>query len=364
LYKQYKVIFITGLIVISIFIAVLIFIDLNSQNIDKENYENFLRGNEFYTPVINGLPWEINIVYNEIHNLSPSNNLILFGASTTREGVLPDQINLPNNWTMHNFAIGADTIFSFKVMMNYLNKYANHKPNKNDVVVVHIFYGSFVEKPKDQDYLKQIIEKTGTYHVDDFGNVTGEMINLQTIWELENYKIFSFFSNLLVNGEKSLKDQFSYEITPLRKTQTSIMTDKNSTDKCLNISNCNEKLDEYSQFWTNYTRNASYPGNSTLEFKELLIQLNNETNVVVVNMYLPFWQRSYPKEQEYESWIQSDLIPFLSNNSIPWIDYSSSIPDSDFGDSAHLFREGRQKYTELFNNNINKILNNISNKIN
>ena len=363
MYKQYKIIFITVLIAMIIFITVSIFSDQLSQNLDKKSYEKFLQGNAFYTPVIDGLPWEINVVYNEVHKLSPKNNLILIGASTTREGVLPDQINLPNNWTLHNFAIGAYTIYSFKIMKNYLNAYANHKPDKSDVVVVHIFYASFIEQPPEGDYLKKIIEKTGTYHVDYSGNVTGEMIYPHMIWELENYKIYYLFSNIVGVGEESLRAQVFSSVKPFIQKTDLNNTDMKSNNKCLNISNCDEKLNEYRHFWTTYTRNTTYPGNSTTEFKDLLLQLNNETNVVVVNMYMPSWQRSYPKEQEYERWVESDLISFLNSNDIPWIDYSTSIPDSNFGDSAHLFRQGREQYTELFNNDISKILANISNKI-
>lgn len=33
--------------------------------------------------------------------------------------------------------------------------------------------------------------------------------------------------------------------------------------------------------------------------------------------------------------------------------------DSDYGDLAHLFRQGKVQYDELFNNDINKVLANV-----
>ena len=175
MYGQYKLVFVLAVTVTIIFFGLSILSDQYYQFVERENYNNFLAGNTTYSPILNGLPNEMNVVYNYVPNLSPENNLILIGASTTREGILPDKLNLPGTWTVHNFGIGADTIFSYQVMVNYINNYSNHRPDKGDVVVVHIFYATFIEQPHSEDYLSQIIEKTGSYTVDDSGTISGKM---------------------------------------------------------------------------------------------------------------------------------------------------------------------------------------------
>jgi hypothetical protein len=343
MFKQYKLLVITAfIVVIIIFIPVSFLTDQYYQSLDRENYGKFLQGDAFYTPTINGLPWEVNTVYNEVHNLAPENNLILFGASTTREGILPDQIVLPGNWTLHNFALGSETIRSFGIMKNYLNTYAEHKPDKSDVVAVHIFYGTFVELPEYKDYTKQIIEETGMYTVDESGNVNGTDVQPQIFLDLSMYKIQKLFSTLSADSDKTFTKMFF----------TSQNGSVNESDE--------GKIKGYKKFWSDYTQNAAYPGNSTEEFKKFIHQLNNQTNVVVINMYIPSWQRSSPKEQEYEAWVKNDLKPDLQNESIPYIDFSTSIPDSEYGDSAHLFKSGRERYSDLFMKEISPILVNYS----
>lgn len=317
---------------------------------DDMQYRNFDEGHSFYTPYKNNLPWEINVVFNEVNSLSSSNNLMLIGASTTREGIIPEQLTIPAKWKLINLAIGADTIYSFRLMWNYLNSHAIHKPDKTDIVVIHIFYGTFPIKPPEDDYLRQTIEVLGTYHVDDTLQVQGSISDMRRQWELSNYRIR--FAMGLSEGSvgKSL-------VNALRSLAVNGVG--------LTLGNHNDvsgptpaDLENYKAFWTAYTRNVTYPGNSTDEFKQLLKDLKSQTHVVVVNLYVPSWQRTYPSEQEYENWTRTDLIPFLNEQGISWIDLSRSIPDSEYGDSNHLFKKGRENYTRQFSAAINPILSN------
>ena len=59
-----------------------------------------------------------------------------------------------------------------------------------------------------------------------------------------------------------------------------------------NTTDYDAKINGYRQFWVAYSQNATYPGNSTAEFRNLLLQLKKQTNVVVVNMYIPSWQHT------------------------------------------------------------------------
>ena len=336
MYKQYKLVFVLAIIISCIFFTFFVFYDQYTQNLDKENYKNFLAGTSLYTPVKNNLPGEQNVVYNEINALAPKNNLILVGSSTTREGVLPDQINLPNNWTLHNFALSRVTVYSTKIMLNYLNNYANHNPDKSDIIVLHIDCSVFSDLPPEDDYTKQNIEGTGIYYIDKEGNIYRNLIYPPQFFSSRVYTLREIYS--------SFKPKFeSYLVSNLRYL-------KNGNNK--NVVQVT-KLNSDATFWKSKTINASFPGESTMEFKRLISQLKNQTNVVVVNMYISSWNRNSPKDQEYEKWVVSDLVPFLEEENVTFIDYSSSIPDSEFGDdSAHLFRDGRQRYTKLFNENI------------
>jgi len=125
--------------------------------------------------------------------------------------------------------------------------------------------------------------------------------------------------------------------------------------------NANEKtITQYKVFWNYIAGGASFPSEDTREFKEQLQQLNKETNIVVINQYIPSWQRESKIETKYRNWIERDLRPFMMQENITWIDLSSSIPDSEYGDYAHLFKQGRMNYTELFDKEIQNVIKNIT----
>jgi hypothetical protein len=121
----------------------------------------------------------------------------------------------------------------------------------------------------------------------------------------------------------------------------------------------NNLIKEYQDAWMNYTRDTRLPSDTTEEFKKFLEDLKSQTNVAVVNLYIPSWHRNNPVEAQYEEWLHSDLAPFLKERKIPLLDFSQEIPDWEYGDSAHLFKRGREIYTRLFNGQILNILNSV-----
>ena len=351
MYKQYKLVFIlailTALITIIFFTVFLSFYNQYIQTYNDEKYKNFLAGKSQFTPMKNGLPWEQNVIFNQIGELSLKKNVILTGGSTTREGVLPDYI-LTNNWTLYNFGMSANTVYSDKVMLNYINNYSNHKLDKNDVVIFHIYYAYFVTRSPKSDYTRQVIENSGVYRVDDSGKVTGQMSDVQKRLLLTKYKFNYFYPKALPVLSQSITNFFSRNPDSSKKSLYNFNPKSSGPDE--------QKLKKYEKSWSDFTVSTSYPNKNTAEFEELILQFNNQTNVVVVNLYTPSWMRNYSREQEYEKWLENNLTPLLKTEKIPYFDFSSTIPDSDFADSAHLLIYGREKYTLLFDNEINRYL--------
>lgn len=121
------------------------------------------------------------------------------------------------------------------------------------------------------------------------------------------------------------------------------------------------QIAEYKDFWTKFTRSITYyPNTETEEFKNFLTKLNTQTNIIVVNMYVPSWQKDIEKQKGYEEWTQSDLVPFLKENKIAYIDFSNSFNDEEYADSGHLNWAGREHFTRLFDDAVKLILSNIS----
>lgn len=358
---QYRFIIILFFFIIGSFCFLSWISDQYIAAIDKQNYSDFEKGITRYQPKPNGLDWETNQIYNEVNNLSSGKNIFLYGSSTTREGILPDRVNIPNNWTVHNFGIRGASIQCFKMLSNYLNSYSNHKPDKNDIIAVHICYPIFVDKPSGNENMKTFIEKSGEYIVDESENVTGTTNYLLRIWELGSEKIYnSLFLFIWDGAEFSLKNQIYSYVKSLFIRHDIISQDPNAIQEVRGSMNIDDFLKQFDGYWENLTRNTSYPGHNTQKFIELIDDLNNQSNVVIIDMYITSRLRNSTKEAEYSRWVNNELVPHLNERKIPYINFTSSIPDIEYADSSHLLINGRDRYTDLFNKEITKIITNIS----
>jgi hypothetical protein len=348
LYKQYKLFFILIILILIIFsFFFLVLYPLYIQNIEDTDYKKFMAGGiESYPLISHGVTGEQDIIFNQIGELSPKKNVILLGGSTTRWGVLPEY-TLPGNWTLFNFGMGYDTVYSDTVMLNYINTYANHKLNKNDVVIFHIYYGHFVEWDPKIDYTRNVIESSGIYSVDNSGKITGHMVDLEKQVLLKKFQINYFYSRAGSDSEQFIRNLvISNSLS--ENSSNNLNPDNTTPDE--------KKIQEFREYWIERTNKTTYPNNNTAKFEELIQQLNTQTNVVIVNLDTPSWIHNSLKEQEYETWLEYNLTPFLKKEKIPYLDFSFTIPDSEYRDSIHLSKNGREHYTALFNKDIKKYL--------
>jgi hypothetical protein len=353
--KPYWLILVVSIIFFVTFIICLILAESFNGYYFNKVYEDFNSGKSSSFPPESGYSNEIDVVYYQIDKFSLTNNLILIGSSTTRDSVIPNQEKVLNGWDIHNLAIGGGTtIQGYKLMWNYINTYANHRPNNTDVVVIHISYASFLKQSPDDNRIKQWIEAFGTYVVDDDLKVHGSMSNVVKKWELCKSKISTAF--LIITGV----DRFSVGKSAYLKIEAtaadflSLFNKKNDSANPADKSSSDHK--GYQIYWTKYSESITYPNSETDELKKILIEMKSQTNVVVINMDVPSWQKAISKEKEYENWTKSDLIPFLRENNITWIDFSDAIPDEEYANSAHMNKMGRERYTHLFNEKFARIL--------
>ena len=323
------------------------------RKIDKLNYDKFLNNECGYTPLIDGLGWENHAIYDSIFNFAGGKNLILIGSSNSREGIVPEQMSLPAGWKITNLSFGADTIDSFMLMSNYVNGKANHKPDKSDLVVLHVFYGIF--KPNSYKYLKNRIELFNIYSVaDDSLEVKGDASGLERKLKIINYKIRRIYLELLFPGQ-NIDNFYGFKTYAKQKIKNIIKKQKDGNTSLEK----KERIKKYVEFWKDYSSENKIPGEETEKFKKYLLQLKAVTNVAVVNMYLPTWHENICAQKQYKKWYRNDLIPFLKINRVPLIDVSGAIADDDYCDSAHLYYRGRKHYTGIFNGAIDKIIDSI-----
>jgi hypothetical protein len=309
---------------------------------------------------------EFNIIYNEVNHLSDKNNILLIGSSSVVNGIVVHESTIPKNWDIHNVAISGGLSFTeMMLMINYLNTYANHKPDKSDVIVLHIFYSTFKEPPANERYVTQLIEAYSVYRVDDDQHVHGYMPGFYREWMSSKRTIImalsSFTSINLFSPSASLLTKALEIINNISNlfSKPRVQTSDNPYYSSSTY-HAPSQIAEYKDFWTRFTRGIKFPNSETEQFNSFLAKLHTQTNIVVVNMYLPSWQKEIAKQKGYEEWTQSDLIPFLQENKIAYVDLYNSFHDEEYADSGHLNWAGREHFTKLFDDSVKPVLSTIS----
>jgi len=312
-------------------------------------------------PVKNGLSSETNIIYNEVKQLSPKNNLILIGPSTVRDGIIINESKIPKSWDIHNFAISGVQLSECMLLVNYIDAYANHKPDRSDVIVFHMSYFTFFDSPEDQQYVTQNIEAYGFYTIDENLHVHGYMPDAYREWILSKEEIMAPLSDITGINKFSVGQSAYLKIEDI---STIILNsfNKPASSGTIATSPSPEEIEQYGLIWQQRSQNITFTPEKTKQFEAFLRDVNNQTNIVIINMYLPSWQKDLEKQKEYQNWSQSELIPFLKENNITYIDFSNSFSDNEFADSGHLNDAGREHFTRAFDSNITPLLENISRK--
>lgn len=311
-------------------------------------------------PVQSGLPKETDTIFYEINHFSNSNNIFLIGSSTVQRGIIIPKSTIPETWHIHNLAIGGGSPISENILhVNFLNAYANHKPDKSDVLILHVCNKAFTEPPDDQRYVAQLIRAYGVYSIDDTLQVHGYMPDIYREWMFSKERVFAPVSDITGINKFAVGQSIYLKMEELVKGIIS-KTDNPSHALETVTYHSPEVISKYQEAARKESQNNTYPSKITEEYKKFLKNMSKQTNVVVIDMYLPSWQKDLDTQKEYENWVQSDFLPFLMDNQITYIDVSASFHDYEFEDSAHLNKAGREHFTKLFDDNLIPLLNNIS----
>lgn len=322
---------------------------------DQQNYANFLNGSTpQYLPSKNGLTVEMNVLFYEMRNLSlKHHNILLIGASTTREGIISEEVHLPENWTLTNLAMSGLTVDDLEMQLDLLNNESNKRISKEDIIVLHILDGTFIDyQGKSID--KSAIEFFQGFSIDENNNVQKLMPWPLIEFKIINYRIKKLFPAIILNNNpQSPISDFRLESISLIKSFFDNQT--HYRNKSISDARKAEIYKANRDHWEKATRGISFPGSKTEKFLQLVNSSNKNSNVIVINMYIGSWHQTQ-KEAEYEAWINAELIPYLKNENITYIDYSKIIPDLYYYDAAHIGVDGRRSYSHYFNSSINDYL--------
>jgi len=310
------------------------------------------QGKSAYTILKDGLPFEVASIHKEVFELAPRNNLILFGASNTRDAIWPEAYTPPPGWKFHNLGISGANITSMRLVLNFMNEVTGHPPDKNDIVVVNLWYANLVNRRLNDDYLKGQIEMFGQYYVDPSLHVHGRPSQWERELAMTNYRIHGAIAWPF--GWPELEP--GLDPGSLRRAVRLLVHGRIVPDVEPPQRGTPEAADAYRKYYGGLMAGTPIPGSTTKELELLLRDLNRQTNVVVVNLYAATWHDVLRPQQDYEAWLSSELVPMLKREKIPLLDFQHAIPDKEYIDGAHLDKAGRIRYTRLFSEALMRVV--------
>jgi hypothetical protein len=315
--------------------------------IDRSLYAQFLAGRACYSR----MGWETDVLFNKVHQLHARDNVILLGGSTARDGLLPE-VDLIRGWTIDNLATAGDTGPSWTQMIAFISGVGHHKFTRRDLIVFHVWYANFRPQSPEETYLYKLLTQAEVFSVDKQGRITQSAGDLTADIVRHSRTIRDGFA-----GHRILRGLFSYElmgcgvgefVESLNKFLNRGAPEPSVTGGDVGVARDRATVSSYVQFWADGTKGARIPGKETTAFLSQLAELAKVSTVLVVNMPRPTWHSLLSISRDYDVWVDTQLVPYLQDHGIPFLDYREAIPDSGYCDSVHMLRGGRKLYSERF----------------
>lgn len=109
--------------------------------------------------------------------------------------------------------------------------------------------------------------------------------------------------------------------------------------------------------WNDFTKDFTYLTEEQKEsFKQRLMELNERSNVIVNFVYITQAHADANEGHVFNAYIDNELMPFLEEHGIAYIDSRYEFGWEDYGDRAHLTEMGQEKYTDFIMQEIYQIM--------
>ena len=256
-----------------------------------------------------------------------THNVIAIGSSLSAKEYDPEQIRLADGYDIYIFAAGGGSWRSNIVLDNLVRSV--HPYTKSDIVKLEVSYSTFRDG-EDKTTPEKVIGKWKAFCVADdlsvkrspgaFGiiyNTSADLMRTDNVLGLVN----SYFS----------ADDRAAEIGP-----------GNYRNNYFDYQNVSESI----------SVNAA----SAEKIEKQILGLDKDTHVIAELSPIPPGLQETKNGSEYMEYVDKELIPWLDENGIRYIDYRRDFDNSDFADGAHLNYKAAKIYTKKLIVNLNYII--------
>ena len=282
----------------------------------EDDYKIRSQNENLLIPSIRGSAMGLDYVHTI--DIYDSGYIITFGASTSILGMLEDELN--TSLIYRDASSGSASIQSMMIMKNYL-ELKNDDILSTCIIKVDISPVIFKDAHYENEVITSALEYASIYDVHDDLSVTRN--------------IFSPISQFYGMGTRYIEKAYEYFRA---KKDWSI----------------DELFLPAIGDWSQYHRQMTI----TQTKKEMVMSFI--TDIPIDNCIVDIlYQNNELKESQaglkFNEYIDDELIPFLNENYISFIDSRDSVDSSYFLDSNHLSYEGRVLYTRYIDNELKKV---------
>lgn len=280
-----------------------------------EIYQEYAKSDDssILYPQINGSAMGLDQVYRiEQKNLNETGpTMINFGNSTSILGILPNEFEDKQTLDYVNAAYGSATIFGFHIMYNFL-KELDYQINEDTIIKIDVSAALFKKRTFNQDVLVSALEYADVYDVQD------------------NYEVIA---------------------QPLAKLKNQLGKNSHNFDKATEYIYAKMTNGYDSMYETKTHSFSGYHKDLQIDKENMMllqqfIELFPHNQVIVEATYMHSELRNSKTGEIFEKYVEEELIPYLEEKEIRFLDARVVLDDEYFIDSTHLNYSGRKYYTQ------------------
>ena len=259
-------------------------------------------------------------------------NIIAIGSSLTAMefDAEKQKERLRDNYDMYVFASGSGSWRTNIVLDNLIR--TEYEYSDKDIVKLEVSYSTF-RNADNMTIAESTIEKWGKYRVGEDLSVKKNTSLLAPVYAL-NVELMRIQNVAEIVGSYLSKKDMSAGIGP-------------------------------ANYRNNYFNHESVAENFAVTDERVemieaqILQLANDTNVVVEFSPMAPGLKKTDSGREYTNCVKKVLKPFLKKNKIKYLDYRGNYSENEFIDGAHLSYDASIRYTLKLDHDLNKIIDEI-----
>ncbi|SFK73402.1 hypothetical protein SAMN05216390_10345 [Lachnospiraceae bacterium KH1T2] len=262
-----------------------------------------------------------------------SGNIIAIGSSLTALEFDPvkQKERLRDSYDMYIFASGGGSWRTNIILDNLVRK--EYQYTKKDIVKVEVSYSTF-RNATTTTIAESTIDKWGKYRVTSEYGIEGNNPLLSPLYDLN--------VNLM-----RIQNVFELAVSYI-----------SPVDRAAKIGPGNYRNNYFNH--ENVAKAFSVTDDKIEKIETQLLQLDNETNVVVEFSPIAPGLAQTKSGKKYMKFIKKGMKPFLKKHGIKYLDYRGKYKEEDFIDGAHLSYDASIRYTLKLDHDLNEMIDKIN----